>query len=341
VLVVPMSGDPYAPISASVTESVLRQHGLRAERLHHGRGTASRNVTVDTRQGRFLIRRRRPEYSDTDVIRHDHSMIRHLSAAGFPCAQPREALDGHTWVEVNGAAYEVTPMIEGVAFDPSSDRQLRAVGQIVGRLHELTADWAPPPGKEWTREDDPQSLREPLASLIREAQGDERHALERAQGIFDDVEAALPRQRYAALPQCVIHGDLHPGNALFCGDNVAGLFDWDWASRQARARDVCDGLVFFAAGRAEPIDGADIRSLTQAWHLRPRRAAIFLAAYSELRPLSAEELDACRHLIHSRWLQSRIRGARKVAPEERARFVADGLLEPLRHLEREWRAIAG
>jgi len=39
------------------------------------------------------------------------------------------------------------------------------------------------------------------------------------------LERELPDERYHGLPKLVIHGDYHPGNLNFAGDEVSGIFD--------------------------------------------------------------------------------------------------------------------
>ena len=42
------------------------------------------------------------------------------------------------------------------------------------------------------------------------------------------------------------------------GARVAAVYDFDYLNRQARARDLCDLFMFFAAARPAPLDGGDI-----------------------------------------------------------------------------------
>jgi len=329
------------PISAETEARVLAHYGCEAGPLQHQPGTASSSAVVATPQGPLFLRRRRKEYSDENVLRHDHALLHHLHNSGFPCTPPLRTVAGPTWATVEGELYEAFEFVPGEPYDPASADQVREVGWTVGRLHELTSDWQPPAPKPWLREDDPRLLREPLQELTAQAEGDDCSALLQAAELLEDVASHLPPQMYEALPQAVVHGDVHPGNVLFRDGRVVGLFDWDWTSRQARVRDLCDGLLFFAAAREQRIEPSDIRSLTQSWRLEPSRAAGVAAGYSTFHQLCDAERDACFWLLCSRWLQSRIRGARKVKVGERVHFVIRGLFEPVEHLRREWPQIAG
>jgi homoserine kinase type II len=146
--------------------------------------------------------------------------------------------------------------------------------------------------------------------------------------VLGDIETRLAREVYGRLPEAVIHGDLHPGNVLFRGGAVAGIFDFDWANRWERVRDVGDGLLFFAARRGQPMHPGDIWSLTEAVDIDVSSAGAFLGAYESVTPLSAAEREGLPVVMSARWMQIRIRGMRKVRIEERFRFLHRGdLLE--------------
>jgi len=329
------------PITTGAVQRVLALYGLGAGEVELRQGTASQSVVADTAHGRVVIRRRRPEFCEPEVIRHDHALRAYLTTRGFPCPALLPAADGETWVELDGAVYEISSFVAGEPFDAASDAHLAGLGRTLGWLHELTCDWSPPAPKPWVREDHPSLLMAPLQDLIARAEAPARATLLRARERLVEIAAEMPDGAYAALPQCTIHGDVHPGNVLFDGGRVAALVDWDWASRQPRIRDVCDGLIYFAAQRESAIDGSDVRSLCQPWRLDLGRAAALLNSYRERQTLCEAEACAAPWQMASRWLQCRIRGARKVPEAERVRFVADGLLEPIDDLWRQREGLMG
>jgi Ser/Thr protein kinase RdoA (MazF antagonist) len=133
----------------------------------------------------------------------------------------------------------------------------------------------------------------------------------------------------------VIHGDIHPGNVKFKGARVAAVYDFDYLSEQARCRDLVDALMFFAASRREPLNPDDIRSLTQPFVLNPEWCSWLLGGYQQVSKLSELEWSAFPWLIRSQWLQIRLRGSRKVPPEEKLAFVLDDFFPLINWLDHE------
>ncbi|MFH0962411.1 MAG: phosphotransferase, partial [Planctomycetota bacterium] len=133
----------------------------------------------------------------------------------------------------------------------------------------------------------------------------------------------LRERVYGKLPEAIIHGDLHPGNVKFAGDRVAGFFDFDWANRWERVRDIGDGALFFTS-RREEFNGEDIWSLTADFTVDEKAAEAFLTAYDSVSRIEKEERKALGSVLAARWLQSRVRGMRKVGKERRMEFLDRG-----------------
>jgi Phosphotransferase enzyme family len=74
-----------------------------------------------------------------------HALLRHLQAAGFAGA-PRVLGDGF-----DELGREVLTYIEGEVINPSpwSDEAIHELGTLIGRLHEATATFRPPPDASW------------------------------------------------------------------------------------------------------------------------------------------------------------------------------------------------
>lgn len=149
------------------------------------------------------------------------------------------------------------------------------------------------------------------------------------------VRNFLDQDLYPRLPQAVIHGDIHPGNVRFKGGQVAAVYDFDYLSRQARCRDLVDAMMFFAAARQRPVDPDDIRSLTQPFVPHAEWSSSLLRGYQQVSRLRDLEWSALPWLIWSQWAQIRLRGSRKVRPEEKLAFVTDGFFGPIDWLDHE------
>jgi len=315
-------------------QSVLRRYGLADPHVvRRAGGTAGSSVVVDAGGKRYSLRARSEEHADPDTIAFEHDLVRTLDDAGFPVAAPLAACDGKTWVEACSRIIEVTPWIEGDAFEPGNAEQLRELGRQVAVFHGITSRVQV--RKEKRREDDPRRLIEDLAAFLADvdASGHE-DLLSEVRALLWQLDEKLHGTIYGQLPEAIIHGDLHPGNVKFKGNRLAGFFDFDWANRQERVRDVGDALLFFA-GRRGPADADDIWSLTQAVVVDERLAATVLASYEDVSALTPNEKRALPDVMAARWMQVRIRGMRKVPPERRIRFLdRDDLLAVADHIGR-------
>lgn len=54
------------------------------------------------------------------------------------------------------------------------------------------------------------------------------------QGLLKEMKVS----GYDAQPKQIVHFDIHPGNVNYVGDNVSGLFDFDWARWDCRLTDL-------------------------------------------------------------------------------------------------------
>lgn len=326
-----------APVSREEATRVLRAYPLgRLLFTRPGAGTANPALTVVTTKGEFFLKRRNPRYGSRGQLSYDHAVIRHLARAGLPVTPPIRTLAGSRWHDLEGATYEVYPLVVGAQHDPGNLAQLEAAGRLLGRVHQSTADLRPPGEKAVPRLHDPGDILRGLRwarDQLRAGQASGRGggpALEGPLVCASDVGRNLPDAAYWALPLCIIHGDYHPANLKFRGDEASGLSDFDWVGRQPRMVDLADGLLYFCGLRPGALDPQDIVSLTQAPALEPARIARFGRGYAEsIRP-GPRELRALPDLLRARWLFSRVDAMeRKIPPERKLDYLLQDLAAPL------------
>ncbi len=330
------------PIDGSSATAVLASYGIDGEfSLVPGSGTANANARIATEDGAFFLRRRNPRYSAVELLFYDHGLRAHLDAKGVPTPPALPTLDGVRWRVYCGDVYELFRFVDGDVpqiLDPS---HLTAAGAGLSRFHSAASDYRAN-GKDWPRYRDPADIRAGLERMRSELVPLLGHeGVQYLENKLVALEIDFPDGRYQALPRCVVHGDWHPGNILYRGAEVCGIFDLDWASRQPRLLDLVDGLFLFAGLRENPLDAGDIRSLTSTWLPSVERWHAFVSGYESVSKLDADEWEWLIPLVEARWLTCRFLGSSKLPADERASYVATGLLEPLIALDsiapRDWR----
>jgi Ser/Thr protein kinase RdoA (MazF antagonist) len=299
-------------------------------------GTATPKFAVQVPEGRFVARLRPAEFADEKLIRFDHEALRRLAEHGLPVPRPLRRADGTSWFHTDQGVFEVLSWIEGEPFRQGDRAAITALGEVLARFHAVFRDDIPA-GKEGVlREDHPDLLAvyvEQLRALCWTAEDSAQ--VEGLVRQLDLVRRQLDQALYPKLPRAVIHGDIHPGNVGFKGASVTALYDFDYLSPQARCRDLVDALMFFASDRRQSINADDIRSLTQPFVPNLQWALWLLGGYQQVSRLTDLEWVAFPLLMRSQWLQIRLRGSRKVHPDEKLAFVMDGFSEVISWLDHE------
>ena len=319
-------------------------------------GTAGRTWKVSAASGEYFLRLRGARTSSSARLRYDHGLRDHLIRAGVGTAASVASRDGQRWLRLTDGVYELYPFVVGRQFDPTSEVDVTAAGRALARYHQAAATFEAPSAAaervaQYTRlgfsdatsdrMDDPQLQLATLTCLMAIATTPAQRVLveasmARVTQLCDEYAGAA----YDRLTGWVIHGDYTPANLLFdtqtAGD--VAIFDLDWALPGARSRDVGDGLYFFGCCPRQ-VDAADIWSLTAAGQLDEDRCSLFLRAYAEAAPLSAEELDEIPHAFAGRWFSIRLEGMAKVEAAERFDFYSRDVLAPVQWLDRAWSRI--
>ena len=332
--------DPFREISEAEVHALLPHWdvgafvGLPGERG----GTANPAVVVDTSQGRFFVKRRNPRYAALEMLHHDHALMEHLAGKRYPTPLAVVSREGRRWVEADGDVFELYPYMPGDPHDPSDLAEVEAAGRALAAFHKAASDFTPPPGKAWPRYHDPaktvEALEWALTELVEGAA--DRQTVEGLRKVALDLARDLPDGAYWSCPQMLVHGDWHPANVKYSRGEVCGVFDLDWATRQPRLVDIADGVMFFAGVRPTPVDGGDIRSLTQPFGLEPARTNRFMAGYLSVGEVTSEELRLLPSFMLARWLYCRADPMRRKIPRGDAlAYLLDGIrgpIEEIRHM---------
>jgi Ser/Thr protein kinase RdoA (MazF antagonist) len=217
------------------------------------------------------------------------------------------------------------PYRPGEAFRWERDDELRSAARALALCHKALADF-PRRAGPLRRKDSPEAILEGLQE-IRALTRDRRILAEIAYlaNQAERISVALPDEKYSALPCQMIHGDYHPANVVFTSGEVSGIYDWDCAAYLPKARDVADGLIYFAARREGGFDATNIVTLTKCCRLDQRRFDIFLGAYEAENPLTDPERASLPWFLRARWIFSRVEGRLKIPRQTWPAYLVDGI----------------
>ena len=316
---------------------VLRAFALGApSEVQRLGGTATPKFAVRVPAGRFVVRARPAEFASERFIRFDHECLWRLADAGLPVPRPLRCTDGTSWFNTEHGVFEILSWVEGEPFREGDRATITALGAFLARFHSLLGENIPN-GKEGVLREDHPDLLVVHVERLRELARTQREVaqVDRLAEQLELVRSRLDQDLYPKLPKAVIHGDIHPGNVKFKGNEVAAVYDFDYLNLQARCRDLVDALMFFAACRRQPLNPDDIRSLTQPFVLSPEWSSWLLSGYERANRLTDLEWCALPWLMRSQWLQIRLRGSRKVQREDRFGFVMEGFWTVIDWLDHE------
>ena len=322
-----------AALPAEVIDQACRAFGIGpASQTRPGGGTAGSNVELHTPAGHFFLRSRSAEHADLDEIRYDHALLAELAKEHLPVQPPRTTTAGETFCVLADRIVELFDWVDGKPFVPGCREHLADTGRQLARLHAATAHRTARKDKPWEQQPDFLAAELDRLTASLDTAGHE-NLLAAVRQELQRLGRTLAGPVIKSLPAAVVHGDFHPGNALFAGGKLAGLFDWDWANYQHRATDLCDAVFFFAR-QPDDFSGDDIWAMTCGPRIDPAAAAILLDAYQAVTPIAPVERELLNDFLAARWLQERIRGMRKVPIERRLEFLNRGdLLNVLDHLK--------
>ncbi len=279
----------YTPVSEAQAQTLL--HELDLGRLTQLKGIQggieNTNYFVSSEKGDFVLTVfERLSFAQLPFYLE---LMRHLARKGLPVPEPKANAAGQILHSLEGKPAAVVDKLAGQSQLQPEAAHCAALGQALAQMHLAGADFAlaQPNLRDlgWIAETVPVVL--PHLSA-------EQAALIQDELAQQQALAASPA--YATLPRGPIHADLFRDNAMFEGERLSGIFDFYFAGCDAWLFDlaVClnDWAIDWVTGQADAV-----------------RADALLAAYTAVRPLSAEEqqlLPAMQRLGALRFWTSRL-----------------------------------
>lgn len=273
--------------SAAQIQEVLRLFGLALlsfTELTCGSNWTGRRYDVQTDKGRIFLKVR-SKWWPLAQAEYVSGLERHLRARGFPVPELCSATDGECFGTWDGHICECHRFVEGESDLGGNDSRLKAAAHTLATLREMVEGY-PPPGTY---------LGPDIGYPTQERVG---FFTDRVRGFFQGQDEAIGAvgelaREFAKLdPSCasrcpnsasVVHGDYHPGNLLFNGNELMAVCDFDLAQAAPRAFDVAYFLYRCA--------GVTARSGGGITRLDRKRVRIFLGEYNQQLSVSSVPVD--------------------------------------------------
>jgi homoserine kinase type II len=261
----------YTDVTTDDLSVFLSGYDIGELRAYKGiaEGVENSNFLVHTERGNFILTLYEKRVAEGDLP-FFIALMEHLAARSINCPQPVKNKSGGMLGRLAGRPAAIVTFLEGLWIRRPSASHCAAVGEALAGLHLAGRDFK-------MRRANGLALAawRPLFEQAR-ARGDSVKP-----GLCDEIARELDfleRSWPRGLPDGVIHADLFPDNVFFLGDKLSGLIDFYFACTDTLAYDV---VVCLNAWCFE---------VDHSYNVTKGRA--LLKAYSQVRPLTAEETAA-------------------------------------------------
>ena len=267
-------------------------------------GTTNRSFGIVVHQAgcrkRFFLRKYKTGITGEE-IRFEHALITHAIANGLTIgAGIVMTRRGDTFVTPanSNSIFAVYAYLKGedrYSWDNPyvTDAEFRSAGRLLAEFHNAVRDFDP---GDLHRKEPPilmlwRAFPEKLAEFGQQAHAGKVRSYFREH--FPRILDTMARHRFEpadaeGMPVIATHYDYHPGNLKWDGEQVVGIFDFDWSKMDLRLFDVCMAVVYFCSHWRENHDG----------EMRLDKLSLFLHSYQQrlkmldgLEPITAVEIQ--------------------------------------------------
>ena len=209
----------YTTVTEQDLEAFLAQYSVGALTSYKGisEGIENTNYFVDTDQNRFVLTifenhtfEELPYFMDVMAYLHEHQI---------PGAHPIRANDGQFLLTLQGKPAALVNRLQGSGINGEPTlNQCSVIAKTLAKMHTAGANFG-----EHRANDRDLDWMQLTNDLIRE------HLDESQAELLSNELTYQLKLDHSHLPQGVIHADLFRDNALFNGDELAGLIDFYYA----------------------------------------------------------------------------------------------------------------
>ncbi len=258
----------YTTVSADDLATWLTRYALGA--VHEFEpivaGIENTNYFLTADNGRFVLTLY--ERTPAEELPFYLNLMAHLAHAGVQAPAPEADRSGALWSFLNGKPAGLVARLDGAPVEHPQITHCAAAGDALARMHIVLGNYrgrlSNRRGPAWWRQ---------AARAVRSFLSVEQNDLLASEIKF---QAGHAKTR---LPRGAIHGDLFCDNVLFDRGRVSGIIDFGFAATDALAYDLAIAVN----------DWCSVSEGASAGALDPPLSVAMVAAYEEVRPLSAED----------------------------------------------------
>jgi homoserine kinase type II len=258
----------YTTVSADAFAAWLTRYALGT--VHEFEpivsGIENTNYFVTADNGRFVLTLY--ERLPAEELPFYLNLMAHLAHAGVQAPAPEPDRSGALWSFLNGKPAGLVARLDGVPVERPQIPHCAAAGDALARMHVAVGNYrgrlSNRRGPAWWRQ---------AARAVRPFLSVEQNGLLASEIKF---QAEFAKNK---LPRGASHGDLFCDNVLFDGGRVSGIIDFGFAATDALAYDLAIAVNDWCTVSEGASSGA----------LDPPLSGAMVAAYEDVRPLSAEE----------------------------------------------------
>lgn len=294
-------------------------------------GVLNRNFVLVTSTGTYFLK---------SVRAKQHSRISYIAAVekffknqSIPAVCMKESRLGTLFLKLEDNLYTVYPFIPNTHIHTYSKNHMRAMGEMLGRIHHAGASQLPDlfASHRFAVQEQGEVIDELTKRRSYILSKENLDEIDEVFLAYIDLKLKRIRNCFTEpLLTCdtLVHGDYHDRNILFEGEKIVGICDWEKALVAPRAYEVARALeiICFGAGQHTTLTEQDMRE----------SASVFIASYRSIYPISAGELNSglmlrLYKLIHSTWIERqhydlKDERSNKFIPNEIRLIESDGLL---------------
>jgi Ser/Thr protein kinase RdoA (MazF antagonist) len=244
------------------------------------------DVLQDTRAKRWCVKKHRNQQPQR--LAFEAAFARAMNASLSYIPAPVWTRDGNAWFEADGAIYSAQQWIDCDApcdwlnCETVSIERCATAGAGLAEFHAAAARVVTQLPRGW------EAVARPFLPLLPSAV---EHGFNRAlrelpsTDLIGSIVARCREQALGTLSQLmtrlqelsvmpiIVHGDFHPGNALFHGDRLVGIVDFDYVHLDQPLYDV--GYAAYMFSRHRTVETSDVASIDAT------KLSAFVRAYSD------------------------------------------------------------